>query len=249
METPISFGLLSFPVLGNLFNADFSHLALCKTENIYKTENNINIVVQIGATASMKEGAIGTNRKKFKDIPAENYDPVPQAPTDSSIPAPCVVRTTMVFNDARIRDFRVLNLGAVPLFVLSDDSIDIKLAKYSLAVRRNEKTAEFISKGRWKVLTKRRRYKRVTEFSDQPIQIPSLRAISQVCDYDGSHSATLYRATVGKEMIIAGQNCLFSRSIFDGLFLVVIRSHRDRNPVYVREIAMVAMPKDSTGDA
>ena len=254
-----TFDSLRIPVLGNLFNVDFSRLSLSKTEiKIGDINNTVNVFVNINQTDSMSKSPIGTERENSRDDPSlhtlpmpiprasesgEHSVPVSQMTSESTPIAPCVVHTTMVFDDDRIRDFRTLNLGVTPLFVLNKEApTDIVLKNYpDLVVRCTKKSAELISNGRWQIPSEPLRCKPVTEFSSQPVRIPSLRKVSQV--RNKRHSATLYRAPVGETIGVAGQDCLFSRNIFDGLFLVAVRSHRSNGLVYLRKIAIVAMPK------
>ena len=252
------FDILGIPVLGNLFNADFSHLSLFKQGiKIGDINNTVNVFVQIGRTNSMVEGAIKSEQGNSRNDPTLPTLPMPRTDVPerdktsvsvsekppSSMPiAPCAVHTTMVFDDDRIRNFRTLNLGITPLVVLDKAPTNIVLKNYpDLVVRRTKKSAKLISEGKWQIPPWPLPCKPVTEFSSQLVQISPLRKVSQV--WDGKHSATLYRAPVGETIVVAGQDCFFSRDIFDGLFLLAVRSHIKNGSIYLREIMMVVMPK------
>ena len=255
----MDFGLISIPIHGNLFGFDISNISLLKNlaekvevDNSVNINNTFNLVVH--NAPQDRPYAVSTELRPEPRVPGTTGTTI--QPTADQIEAaegthapsshgparaPFALHTTMVFDDKRICDFSSLSLGKMQLFVLRDEAVTIGLHDYPpLTIERDRASAVFRPIAGWEPPTPPLRLKRVTEYDDQPVQISSLARVSQVCS--GGYSATLYRVPLGKEMLLAGQTCRFSRNIFKGLFLVAVRRHDSEGRVLLRSIAIVAMP-------
>lgn len=261
---------LPIPVIGNIFNADISKLSFLKKEQkIGNINNTVNLFVQFRPappTQSRKLNSDGTSSKHISaphlqaplqlhqaTMETDDNNPMPLIELEKSLDktklAPCFVRTTLVFEDSRVQDFQVMNLGKTTLFILNNNPILVPLQRYpkmdSLKICRGVHSATFKEHGVWKVPSKMRRYGKLLEMDDHRINIGSNRPISQVRAIrdPGWYSATLYNVQVGKEIIILDQNYLFSKRIFEGVFIIAVRSHPDDNTTYLRELVLVGMLK------
>ncbi len=262
----MNLGFISIPIHGNLFGLDLSNISLLKNlaervevDNSVNIHNAFNLVihtapqdrpnpVSTGPPPLPKPHVPGGTRTTTQP-PAEQNDDAERTHTPSShspAQAPCALHTTMVFDDRRICDFPSLSLGEIQLFVLLHETVTVRLDDYPpLTIDRTQGSAEFRPVAGWAPPTRPLRLKSVTEYHGQPVRISSLRRVSQVCSR--GYSATLYRVPLGKdplgkEILLAGQTCRFSPNIFKGVFLAAVRRHRSQGGVFLRKLAIVAMP-------
>lgn len=244
-----------------------------KEQKIDNINNTVNLFVQFRPTTPTQTKNLNTDETSSKRISephlqvpqqlpqatmeTEGNNPMqlvePEKSQDMTNLAPCFVRTTLVFEDSRVQDFEALNLGKTRLFILKECPIPVPLQKYPrmdfLNICRGTHSATFKEQGVWKVSSKMRRYSKLLEMHIEDakyrINIGPNRPISQVraVRNPGWYSATLYNAPVGKEILILDQNYLFSKQIFEGVFVIAVRSHPDDNTTYLREIVLVGMLK------
>lgn len=250
----MAFDLISIPIHGNLFGLELSDISLLRSlvEKV-EVNNTFNLVVCTPTTPSSDSDPAAPSLDIQQDSAAPDTSDATTptsagriGPTSSPepAPAPCALHTTMVFADARINDFPSLSLGQMQLFVLRNKTVTVTMGHYPpITIDRIQDpalvSAEIRPDGTWSLPARPMRLKPVTEYKHQPVRIPSRRPVSQVRNEE--YSATLYRVPLGKDVLLAGQSCRFSETIFNGLFLVALRSH-DQGAVYLRKIAIIAVP-------
>ena len=205
-----------------------SHINSLETENMNENDENVPEHNDIAPLIIHQPATSERNAETTSDAPSRS--------------APFSIMTTLQFTDSAISAFEKLDIGGIPLFVITRKSTRIQLPPQPefLVIRQKGQCLlpRFQS---WEPANHQSSHPMPTEFPlGKTTNLPNSVPKSQLW-WGRDRNVSLYRLPKNKRLVIAGQEVIFSSMVFDNIYCTIIRKHERRN-VFVRQLALIALP-------
>lgn len=248
----LNFGLLNLPISGSIFGDNSTLFSSKKSIANY----HINVELHIDGynrLATTEQQSTAVNREssrlrqpqhtqsRLRETALDTDSPQPTA--DKGLAAPCVLDTTLVFSDTNIKKFERLDICRIPLFVLLKGFKTVKInSQPQFTIIREGRSARLVTEEPWRARETPVRFGALPQFPNgMHTKVPKRRMTSQLW-WGLDRSVTLYRSPPDECVTLAGQKFVFSRSVFDNLYLAIIRkTQNDR--AFIRAGAMFLLPR------
>ena len=248
----ITNALLSAPIEGSIFGGNSKLLDRSTTIHYYNgTVNSYNILAIPGASFEITRSPPSEQSQQYRD---QEQPPSPRGTAEPdnqqhardmpppTIPAPFFIETILLFDNPEILEFNKLDLGGVPLFITKGTPTLISFPHQPRFSVVREKNHWILQETDSSTSSKpKQNYRQPREYPrDRITRFPHLEPLSQL--WRGPRrSITMYQIPRDKQFTIADQKVIFSSATFVDLFCVIVRKH-EKNDIFVRSIALIAVP-------